>query len=246
MQELLAIDIKSQLYFSEEDRESKELEDLLEETAVFRLRKKDGSEIWVEDHGRHVLDQEGNIIDHEGVLRDVTRRVLIESEIRKLNESLEERVAERTKQPETINKELAFHLQEIEQLSHGVKSNASITVHELPMIFGYATELRLLFQNLIDNGIKFQKKGLPPEIIISAENIGKEWVFSVKDNGIGIDKKGQEKIFIFFKRMHNRDEYKGSGIGLSHCKKIAEVHGGKLWVESTKNEGATFKFSIPV
>jgi signal transduction histidine kinase/ligand-binding sensor protein len=123
--------------------------------------------------------------------------------------------------------------------------NASITLKELPVIHGYATELRLLFQNLINNAIKFQKKEIRPVINISAENHEKEWIFKIQDNGIGIEDIYKEKIFIIFKRMHNRSEYEGTGIGLSHCKKIVELHGGRIWVESIPGSGSTFIFSIP-
>ncbi len=124
-------------------------------------------------------------------------------------------------------------------------SHARISAQELPTIRGYQTEMRLLFQNLVINAIKFQKKGMVPEITISAEMRKKEWLFSVKDNGIGIDEKNKDKIFVIFRRMHNHSEYKGTGIGLAHCKKIVEMHGGKIWVESSPGAGSTFLFTIP-
>jgi light-regulated signal transduction histidine kinase (bacteriophytochrome) len=124
-------------------------------------------------------------------------------------------------------------------------SSARLTVQELPTINGYETELRLLFQNLIENAIKYKKPDMAPEINISAGNHGREWLFSIKDNGIGIDEKYYEKIFIIFQRLHNRSEYHGTGIGLAHCKKIVELHGGKIWVESTLGAGSTFRFTIP-
>jgi light-regulated signal transduction histidine kinase (bacteriophytochrome) len=125
------------------------------------------------------------------------------------------------------------------------ESNAKISVQKLPTVHGYETEMRLLFQNLITNAIKYQKKDIVPEIIISAERQEKEWLFSMKDNGIGIDEKHNEKIFIIFQRLHNRNEYEGTGIGLAHCKKVVEMHGGKIWVESTPGAGSTFLFTIP-
>ena len=125
------------------------------------------------------------------------------------------------------------------------ESNAIITVNELPAIYGYQTEIKLLFQNLITNSIKFRRGDVCPEIKISAENHEKEWVFSIEDNGIGIDGKNKEKIFILFKQMHNRNEFAGTGIGLAHCKKIVELHGGKIWVKSTPGAGSIFIFSIP-
>ena len=124
-------------------------------------------------------------------------------------------------------------------------SSARLTVQELPSINGYETELRLLFQNLIANAIKYQKPDMVPEINISAGNHGSEWLFSIKDNGIGIDEKYHEKIFIIFQRLHNRSVYHGTGIGLAHCKKIVGLHGGKIWVESTSGAGSTFRFTIP-
>ncbi len=134
-------------------------------------------------------------------------------------------------------------------LLEGVKrdmhaTNATITVHQLPVIKGYEIELRLLFQNLISNGIKFQKKGKSPIIDISAEREGNYWKFAIKDNGIGIEPEYQDKIFMLFKRLHSRDEYEGTGIGLAHCKKIVEIHKGNIWVESKPGIGTTFYFTI--
>ncbi len=125
------------------------------------------------------------------------------------------------------------------------RSNARITVQELPVFTGYVTEIRQLFQNLIGNAIKYQKQDNCPEIDISAESRDKEWLFSIKDNGIGIDQKHYEKIFIIFQRLHNRNEYDGTGIGLANCRKVVGLHGGKIWVVSTPGEGSTFMFTIP-
>jgi len=125
------------------------------------------------------------------------------------------------------------------------ESKASFKIGKLPKVKGYETELRLLFQNLITNGIKFRRKDVIPEITITAENKNNQWVFAVKDNGIGIEDKYQERIFIIFQRLHERSKYAGTGIGLAHCQKIAELHGGKVWLESKVNEGSTFYFSIP-
>jgi light-regulated signal transduction histidine kinase (bacteriophytochrome) len=124
--------------------------------------------------------------------------------------------------------------------------NANISVQELPQIYAYATEFRLLFQNLLNNAIKFRKKDVSPEIVISAAMLDKEWQFSIKDNGIGISEHDKEKVFILFKRVHGRDEFEGTGIGLAHCKKIVDMHKGKIWVESNLGSGSTFKFTIPI
>ncbi len=250
-------------------------------------------------------------------------------ELRELNRTLDNRVEARTRQLEVTNKELEFHLKEIEQFtyitSHDLQeplltltnftqliqeeyagkldkdgnqyiefiynaanrmkglvkglldysflgkesvrsivdlnkvvhdaivnlddliipSKAIVRTEELPQCNAHEPELKLLFHNLISNAIKFGKPDVIPEIEISAENQGEEWIFSVADNGIGIDAKHQEKIFVIFKRLHNRDEYGGSGIGLAHCKKIVEMHGGRIWVEANSHGGSTFKFTIP-
>jgi PAS domain S-box-containing protein len=125
------------------------------------------------------------------------------------------------------------------------ESGAKLTVQELPTLNGYETELRLLFQNLIGNAIKYQKKELVAEIQISAESRENEWMFKISDNGIGIDEKYKDKIFIIFQRLHNRGDYEGTGIGLAHCKKIVELHGGRIWVESTPGVGSNFIFTVP-
>lgn len=122
--------------------------------------------------------------------------------------------------------------------------NAHIQVQQLPILNAYPTELRQLFQNLISNALKYRDKGVEPEIKITVEELPMHWQFAVQDNGIGINESDKEKIFVIFKRLHNRNDYEGSGIGLSHCKKIAELHGGKIWVESTPAKGSTFYFTI--
>jgi signal transduction histidine kinase len=123
-------------------------------------------------------------------------------------------------------------------------SNAEITAEYLPVISGYNTELKQLFQNLMLNAIKFRKKNIAPKVNITVQQKGDYWQFGFVDNGIGIEQQHNEKIFIIFQRLHTRSEYQGSGIGLSHCKKIVELHHGKIWVESAKGEGSTFYFTI--
>jgi len=121
-----------------------------------------------------------------------------------------------------------------------------ITYDELPTILGDERQMEQLFQNLIQNSIKFRRNGIPPQIHISSKKQDKEWVFSVSDNGIGIDSQYFDKIFIIFQRLHLRDEYPGSGLGLALCRKIISRHGGKIWVESKLGKGSTFYFTIPI
>ncbi len=119
-----------------------------------------------------------------------------------------------------------------------------LNIGEMPVLLGMETELRLLFQNLISNAIKFQKKENQPIISIKAEDKPEFWLFSVSDNGIGITKEGMAKVFQIFQRLNAKEEYNGTGIGLAHCKKVVEMHGGTLWVESTFGEGSAFYFTI--
>jgi len=130
-------------------------------------------------------------------------------------------------------------------LSHTLKPlNAKVTVDHLPKVIGYPLELRLLFQNLISNALKFRKKDVIPEIKISAIEDVDHWFFSIQDNGIGIKEQDKDKIFVLFKRLHDRNEYEGTGIGLSHCEKIARLHGGTIWADSKFGEGSVFNFTI--
>ncbi|MBO9681307.1 MAG: hypothetical protein J7502_01320, partial [Flavisolibacter sp.] len=123
-------------------------------------------------------------------------------------------------------------------------AGAEIQVGKMPVIKAYPTELKQVFQNLILNAIKFRKKDTPPKIEIAAERQNGEWKFMVRDNGIGIDPQHADRIFVIFQRLHTRNEYEGSGIGLSNCKKIAELHKGTIWVESAPGEGSSFFFTV--
>lgn len=132
----------------------------------------------------------------------------------------------------------------LENLSTTIKeNNAIIKIDELPEIYGDPVLINQVFQNLIENAIKF-RNSKTPEIIISGKKINNEYLFSVKDNGIGIQKEYLDKIFVIFKRLHSKDKYPGTGMGLAICKKIVERHGGKIWVESEIDKGSTFYFTI--
>ena len=142
---------------------------------------------------------------------------------------------------------------ELENVIDDVLSNLSVTIKEnkacitydpLPTVNADKTQMMQVFQNLVANAIKFQGSN-PPKIHISAHKDEKEWKFAVTDNGIGIDPEYQKQIFEVFKRLHTREEYPGSGIGLSVSQKIIRRHGGNIWVESELGKGSTFYFTIP-
>ena len=135
----------------------------------------------------------------------------------------------------------------VANLAHIIsESGATIDTEELPKVRAYKTELILLFQNLISNAIKFRREGVDPYIRISAEDKSTHWRFAVYDNGIGIEEAYIDKIFDAFQRLHSKKQYAGTGIGLAHCQKILDLHGGRIWVESKLNEGSTFCFTIPI
>lgn len=124
-------------------------------------------------------------------------------------------------------------------------THTQVEIGNLPSLMGYETELRLLFQNLFTNAIRFRKLDEAPVIKVNAELGPGYWKFSFSDNGIGMEEQHCEKIFVMFQRLHVRNKYEGNGIGLAHCRKIIELHEGKIWVKSTPNHGSTFYFTIP-
>jgi len=123
------------------------------------------------------------------------------------------------------------------------EADAEIVYESMPKITANYLEMVQLFQNLIVNAIKYRGKRLP-QIEITAKSEGDLWLFAIKDNGIGIDIQFKDRIFDMFQRLHPKTEYSGTGIGLAICKKIVESHGGKIWVDSSLNQGATFYFSL--
>jgi chemotaxis family two-component system sensor kinase Cph1 len=115
----------------------------------------------------------------------------------------------------------------------------------LPKIMADDVQIESLFQNLIGNALKFRGKKTP-KIHFGIEQKDRDWVFSVSDNGIGIDPQYFERIFIIFQRLHNREDYPGTGIGLAISKRIVERHGGRIWIESQSGKGSTFFFTLPI
>ncbi|UCC18499.1 MAG: GHKL domain-containing protein [Promethearchaeota archaeon] len=139
---------------------------------------------------------------------------------------------------EIILNDAIFNLQESIK-----ESGVEITYDEMPVLKVDKTQFIQLFQNLLSNSIKFRSQE-PPRIHIGVKKINDEWLFSVKDNGIGIESKFFDKLFNIFYRLHTKEEYPGTGIGLPICKKIIQRYGGKIWVESEFGKGSTFFFTI--
>ncbi|MES9606140.1 ATP-binding protein [Actinomadura sp. NPDC000929] len=133
------------------------------------------------------------------------------------------------------------------------ETGAEVEVAELPDVPGDRTQLVQLFQNLVGNAIKFRREGVPPRVTISVRRAGDEWEFACADNGIGIDPRYADRIFLIFQRLHSREEYTGTGIGLALCKKIVEYHGGRIWLavdedaepDAEPAPGTTFRWTLP-
>jgi PAS domain S-box-containing protein len=135
--------------------------------------------------------------------------------------------------------------QALVNLRGAVKESGALVTHDpLPAVLADETQLTQLFQNLVGNAIKYQNPGVPKVHIAAAMNGGKKWTFSVQDNGLGIDSQYFEKIFGMFQRLHKREAFAGTGIGLAICKKIVEQHGGHISIESQPGQGSTFRFTL--
>ena len=154
------------------------------------------------------------------------------------------RVGIRGKESESTDSETVLN-QSFNDLKVAIEENGAVVTHDpLPTVMVDRSQLGQLFQNLVGNAIKFRGNE-PPRVAISASRNGNGWTFSVRDNGVGIAPEYSERIFIIFQRLHSRQKYAGTGIGLAICKKIVERHGGRIWVESEVGKGATFYFTLP-
>ena len=155
------------------------------------------------------------------------------------------RVATRGKPPGLVSCEVILD-QTLANLSVAMEENGAVVTHDpLPTVRADSAQLLQVFQNLIGNAIKFRGDAAP-RVHVGSERRDSDWVFSVRDNGIGIEPEYYERIFVIFQRLHGRDEYPGTGIGLAICKRIVERHGGRIWVESELGRGAAFYFTLPV
>ena len=133
----------------------------------------------------------------------------------------------------------------VNNLSTTLLENQAVVTHDgLPTVTIDEVQFQQLLQNLIGNAIKFRREDAP-RVHISARDCGHEWLFTVQDNGIGLEAKFAERIFEIFQRLHTRQEYPGTGIGLAICKRIVELHGGKIGCDSTLGVGSTFYFTLP-
>ena len=134
----------------------------------------------------------------------------------------------------------------IASLQGAIQESGAVVTHDpLPVVTTDDTQLTQVFQNLVGNAIKYHRAEIPRVHVAATNNGAKEWIFSVRDNGMGIDAKHFERIFVIFQRLHRREEFAGTGIGLAICKKVLERLGGRIWVESQPGKGSTFYFALP-
>jgi len=185
----------------------------------------------LDDDGREYLKIIG---DSAGRMRDMVQDLLEYARLDKENARFA---------PVDMRAELAHVLENLRTLTK--ETQAVITYDPLPVVQGNGVQLMRLMQNLVTNGIKYQKPRRLPMIHVGCADVDGQWTFSVRDNGMGIDKAFVDQIFEPFRRLHTYDGIQGTGLGLSVCRKIVENHGGRIWVESEPDTGSTFFFTIP-
>ncbi len=155
------------------------------------------------------------------------------------------RVGTKGKEFQETSSEAALE-EAILNLQGAIEESGGVVTHDpLPTVFADKAQLVQLFQNIVGNAIKYRGANVPQVHVSAGKNGGNEWIFSLRDNGLGIDPQYFNKIFVMFQRLHGRDKFSGTGIGLTLCKKIAERHGGRIWVESEPGKGSTFYVSLP-
>lgn len=186
------------------------------------------------------IDDETSLEYKEYILSGIIR---MESMIKDLLEY--SRVGKREVEFEMVDCNKLIEIVKANLYDHIQETDAQIVYENLPVVRAVPGLLIQVFQNLIHNAIKFKKENVNPLVEIMAIKHRDEWAFCVKDNGIGIDEQFAERIFIIFQRLHTKDQYNGSGIGLSITKKIIEFHGGRIWLESHLEKGCIFHFTIP-
>ncbi|MEU2032527.1 sensor histidine kinase [Nocardia amamiensis] len=213
---------------------SHDLQEPLRKVASFcqLLEKRYGSEL--DERGKQYIDF---AVDGAKRMQVLINDLLTFSRVGRISEDIEP-----TRLDQPLHKALA-------NLSSAIEDNgATIELpDELPEIIGEPTLLAMLWQNLIGNAVKFRKPDIPPVVRIDFERAAEEtegWQFSVTDNGIGIAPEFAEKVFVIFQRLHGRDEYSGTGIGLALCKKIVEYHGGRIWIDTDYRDGTRLCFTL--
>ncbi len=144
--------------------------------------------------------------------------------------------------PVSLDRVLAEALTNLSGVLDG--SGARVTSDVLPVVLGSELQLVQVMQNLVGNALKFRREGVTPTVRVTSARDGDEVRVSVRDNGIGIEARYLERIFVMFQRLHRREDYPGTGLGLAICRRVVERHGGRMWVESTPGEGSTFHFTL--
>ena len=204
------------------------------------LRMVTGFLTQIEKKYEDVLDDKGKQYIHFAVdgakrMRQIILDLLEFSRIGK-----NENTIEKINLNEVLNETCLLFRKQMEE------KNAELIFKDLPKILNYSAPIKQIFHNLIGNGLKYSDANRPPVITISSQETAVDWKFVVQDNGIGIEAEYFDRIFIIFQRLHHKEQYSGTGIGLAITKKIIENLGGQIWVESEEGVGSAFHFTIPI